>query len=61
MESEKFKFKLLGLSEDSKTNKWLVTCKKCNKSHTPTTTMIATQLIKCECGEKETINYNNLK
>jgi hypothetical protein len=61
MESDKFKFVLLGTSYDLRTNKWKAICKKCSKSHEPQTTMLAKQTVTCKCGELEVVDYNNLK
>jgi hypothetical protein len=62
MESNKFKFNLLGNSTDYRTNRWQVTCKSCDNSFEPSTTMMAIQTIRCnKCNEEELINYNKLK
>lgn len=61
-ESEKFIFYLKGASNDLRTNSWSTTCKNCKKAYEPVTTMLATQQIVCpKCGEKENVNYNELK
>ena len=60
-ETEKFHVTCIGLSNDCRTNKWRVYCKKCGKSHDPSTTMFASQRVVCpKCNEEEVINYNNI-
>jgi Zn finger protein HypA/HybF involved in hydrogenase expression len=61
-EFKKFKVRLIGSSRDLRTNRWELTCKKCNKSHEPETTLLALQHIECpKCNEDETINYNLIR
>lgn len=60
-ETGKFKLYLKGLSDDYRTNKWVASCKKCDKWFDIPTTMMAVQYVECpKCREGETINYNNL-
>ena len=59
-ESEKFRFYLNGNSDDDRTNRWRVNCKKCNNWFEPPTTMLAVQTVFCRCGTKENVNYNKL-
>ncbi len=56
--SEKFDTRVIGTSRDYRTNRWSVTCKKCNKTTDPETTMLSTQVVECKCGETELINWN---
>lgn len=60
--SEHFRFYLVGVSRDLRTNKWNITCISCSKSWEPPTTMLAKDVITCpKCGMEEVVNYNNLK
>lgn len=63
METNKFKnINPVGLSRDLRTNRWKITCKSCNKTFEPATTMLAKQVVECpKCFNTETINYNKYK
>ena len=53
-----FKKTYHGLSNDRRTNKWLLTC-PCGKSWNPTTTLFAIRSETCpRCEKTETVNYN---
>lgn len=63
-ETKNFKLTTINLSDDLRTNVWQAQCKKCGNWFSPTTTMMATQLIRCDskkCDNSETINYNKLE
>lgn len=58
--SKHFNIKYKGLSRDCRTNRWSLTCKSCNKTFEPETTIFSKQDISCpKCGTSETINYND--
>lgn len=61
-ETDKFIVSYAGVSRDWRTNVWNVKCKKCQKTFTPFTTIMAVQEIICDkCGTSEYVNYNTLQ
>jgi hypothetical protein len=53
--------KIIGVSRDLRTNRWRVTCPKCEKAFEPVTTMLSTQTFHCEnarCRASLFADYN---
>lgn len=59
LEEIKFKKFRIGNSYDGRTNRWRLTCPKCNYTFEPLTTMFALHEESCpKCQYSEVVNYN---
>lgn len=53
--------RVIGLSSDNRTQRWLITCPKCGNEFTPQTTLLAQQEMDCskaKCGARLFADYN---
>jgi DNA-directed RNA polymerase subunit RPC12/RpoP len=54
-----FTKRYIGPSTDHRTNRWSLTCPKCQKVFVPTTTMMARRDESCpKCDFRAVVNYN---
>lgn len=61
-EAQNHNMRCIGASPDRRTNKWQITCLKCNKEFIPPTTMLAKNTVECpKCESTMIIDYNELK